>query len=422
MINDKWYPLDNAAQIFPMISKKKDTNSFRLSAVLKEKVDNILLEEATRLALMRYQTFKVRLKKGVFWYYLEYNDKEVIVREEDPYFTESNDYKKQNDYLFNITYYGKRISIEIFHALSDGGGGLEFFKTILYHYLLLKGEEIKNEGEILTKEVEELLDESQDSFKYNYKSKTNKIDKENSAYKIKGAVHKHKWVDCIQAIMDVDDLINKCKEYSCTITEFITALITYNIYYTYYLFDNSKKAIKLFVPVNARKYFKSKTLRNFALFIRTNSIYNGDIKLIDVINDVKETFNFELSKERMYARIKSNIKLEKNFFVRFMILPIKTLIVKLFFKLLGTDSNTLSFSNLGKVEMPYEMANHIDRLEFANGASLDARINAALITFNNKAVLTFSSVLIDRSLQANIISMLQKEGIRLVICTNDLEV
>ena len=84
--------------------------------------------------------------------------------------------------------------------------------------------------------------------------------------------------------------------------------------------------------------------------------------------------------------------------------------------------STFSFSNLGKVEMPYEMANHIDRLEFANGASLDARINAALITFNNKAVLTFSSVLIDRSLQANIISMLQKEGIRLVICTNDLEV
>ena len=66
MINDKWYPLDNAAQIFPMISKKKDTNSFRLSAVLKEKVDNILLEEATREALMRYQTFKLRLKRECF--------------------------------------------------------------------------------------------------------------------------------------------------------------------------------------------------------------------------------------------------------------------------------------------------------------------------------------------------------------------
>ena len=35
----KWYPLDNAAQIFPALIKKHDTNSFRLSALLYENVD-----------------------------------------------------------------------------------------------------------------------------------------------------------------------------------------------------------------------------------------------------------------------------------------------------------------------------------------------------------------------------------------------
>ena len=149
-MKEKWYPLDNAAQIFPLVSKKRDTNSFRFSAVLKEDVDPILLKQALKETLNRFPTFSVRLKKGVFWYYLEQNDKDVIIREEDPYFCESNDYSLQNDYLFNLSYYQKRIVIEIFHGLSDVNGGIEFFKSILYNYLLLKNIDIKNSGEVLT--------------------------------------------------------------------------------------------------------------------------------------------------------------------------------------------------------------------------------------------------------------------------------
>ena len=47
-MKEKWYPLDNAAQIFPLVSKKRDTNSFRFSAVLKEDVDPILLKQALK--------------------------------------------------------------------------------------------------------------------------------------------------------------------------------------------------------------------------------------------------------------------------------------------------------------------------------------------------------------------------------------
>lgn len=421
-MKEKWYPLDNAAQIFPLVSKKRDTNSFRFSAVLKEEVDPILLKEALKETLHRFPTFSVRLKKGVFWYYLEQNDKDVIIREENPYFCESNDYTLQNDYLFNLSYYQKRIVIEIFHGLSDGNGGIEFFKSILYNYLILKNIDIKNSGEVLTEDVEELIDESQDSFKFNYQNKTKASGKEENAYKIEGKVHNHKWVDCIQAIMDTNSLREVSKQYSCTITQFISAILLYNIYHQFYIYDNSNKPIRLFIPVNVRKYFSSKTLRNFALFIRTSSKFQGDISLEAVIKHVQETFEEELSKERMLSRIKTNIKLEKNIFVRFMILPLKTLIVRSVYKIIGTGANTLSFSNIGKVELPQEMNEHIDRIDFANGASNDAKINATLISYNNKSILTFSSVLIERQLQFSVINMLQKLGVKLVVTTNDLEV
>lgn len=421
-MKEKWYPLDNAAQIFPLISKKRYTNSFRFSAVLKEEVDPILLKEALKESLKRFPTFSVRLKKGVFWYYLEQNEKDVVIREEDPYFCESNNYKIQNDYLFNLSYFQKRISIEIFHGLSDGTGGIEFFKAILYNYLLTKNIEINNTGEVLTEEVEELIDEAQDSFKFNYKNKICKTGKEVNAYKIDGKLHNYEWVDCIQAIMDMDSLKEVSKKYDCTITQFISSVLLYQIYYQFYIYDDSKKPIRLFIPVNARNYFGSKTLRNFALFIRTNSKFNGNISFEEVVVHIKETFKEELSKERMLARIKTNIKLEKNFFVRYMILPLKTLLVRMVYKIIGTGSNTLSFSNIGKVNLPREMEKYIDRIDFANSASRDAKLNAALISYNKKTILTFSSVLIERHFQYSVIKMLKVMGVILVVTTNDLEV
>ena len=73
MSKDRWYKLDNAAQIFPVVSNKNETNTFRLSAVLKEDVDPDLLKEVLNKTLERFPTFKVKLKKGFFWYYLEEN-------------------------------------------------------------------------------------------------------------------------------------------------------------------------------------------------------------------------------------------------------------------------------------------------------------------------------------------------------------
>ena len=99
MSKDRWYKLDNAAQIFPIVSNKDETNSFRLAAVLKEDVDAKLLKEVLVKTLERFPTFKVKLKKGFFWYYLQENHNDPIVCEESPYLCEANNYARQNDFL-----------------------------------------------------------------------------------------------------------------------------------------------------------------------------------------------------------------------------------------------------------------------------------------------------------------------------------
>ncbi|HCW73140.1 MAG TPA: hypothetical protein DHM90_04375, partial [Clostridiaceae bacterium] len=39
-------------------------------------------------------------------------------------------------------YFRNRISVEIFHALSDGAGAIWFFETLIYHYMTIKYREL----------------------------------------------------------------------------------------------------------------------------------------------------------------------------------------------------------------------------------------------------------------------------------------
>ena len=73
----EWRKLDNSAKIFPISTGKKYSNVFRLSVVLKEKINPEILDKAVKIALEKYKSFKVRLKDGFFWNYLEHNIKAV---------------------------------------------------------------------------------------------------------------------------------------------------------------------------------------------------------------------------------------------------------------------------------------------------------------------------------------------------------
>ncbi len=103
-----WRRLDNSAKIFPISAGKKYSTVFRLSVVLKENVNPRVLEKALQNALETYQSFKVRMKAGLFWYYLEHNPKDPIIEEEKEYPCQYINPKTNNNYLFKVTYFEKK--------------------------------------------------------------------------------------------------------------------------------------------------------------------------------------------------------------------------------------------------------------------------------------------------------------------------
>ena len=124
---DSWRKLDNTAKIFSL-DDKRNTSIFRMSALLTEEIDKNILKTAVIKSLEEYPSYKVKIGSGLFWNYLEYNDKDFLIEEENQTPCEHFDFEKNNDYLFKVTYFKNKINLEIFHVLTDSTGGNNYYK------------------------------------------------------------------------------------------------------------------------------------------------------------------------------------------------------------------------------------------------------------------------------------------------------
>ena len=132
---NRWRRLDNAATIFPATSGKRDPRVFRFSCELKEIVKEEVLQDALEETLKAYPGFGVVMRKGLFWHYLEKSDLiPKVHKEERPPCMKLYVHDKKG-LLFEVTYFENRINFEVFHALTDGTGAMEFLKELVKNYL-----------------------------------------------------------------------------------------------------------------------------------------------------------------------------------------------------------------------------------------------------------------------------------------------
>ena len=199
-----------------------------------------------------------------FWYYLEENNKKPIIEEEKDYPCKYIDPSKNNDYLFKVTYFDKKINIDIFHALTDGGSGVVFFREIIYTYLELLHPTVFNANERLTRKIDF---SSEDSYLKNYIKNSKGNSSSKKAYILKGKKIRLGAISAIHEIIDINDLKIECEKYGSTVTQYLTAVLIYSIYEANYKKANSKKPIKVCIPVNLKRYFPSKTMSNFFSYI-----------------------------------------------------------------------------------------------------------------------------------------------------------
>ena len=131
-----WYPLDNAGVLYSALQKERYSAVYRFSAVMTQTVDPLALQRAVQKTMPRFPTFGVRIRRGAFWCYFEPNPNPgPFVKKDMANPCQPIRFHEDNDWLIRIFYYEKRISLEVFHAISDGAGSIIFLRTLLAVYL-----------------------------------------------------------------------------------------------------------------------------------------------------------------------------------------------------------------------------------------------------------------------------------------------
>ena len=138
-MSDSWYKVDNVAKVFLATASQRDPRVFRISCTLNEEIDPDTLNEALRSTAQEWPQFQVTLHRGLFWHYFESTDQLPTAQPETkapcaPLYTP----ERRNKLIYRVTYFGARINLEMFHAITDGNGGLLYLKSIVHNYLALR--------------------------------------------------------------------------------------------------------------------------------------------------------------------------------------------------------------------------------------------------------------------------------------------
>lgn len=411
----EWSRLDNAAKIFPSTGGKTDTNVFRFYCELKEEVMPEFLKPALDATIDSFPGFSCVLKKGLFWYYLERANIEHEVYEETGEVC-GMIYEDSSSPLFRLYYYRKRISLEIYHAMTDGAGALVFLKTIIYNYLKIARCELFGDFCEQLDVDASFTEKDSDSFsKYYKKRKHNKEPKPPKAYHIKQKLREDGMLLAIEGIAFTSQVLKVAREHNASMTVFLAAALIAAIRKDMPL-QCETKSVVINIPVNLRKMFPSETTRNFFGMISANyNFLERSDDFSEIIKKTTDDFSRGLDKDSLSARISKLTGFEKNPFVRIAPLVLKNIVLRIARRLDDSKATTV-LSNVGKVEMPPKMAEHVEMF----GVLASTReMQLCVCSFEDKLQMGFTSAYNGTDIQKNFFRELTSRGIELEIRSND---
>ncbi len=434
----RWEKLDNTANLFPVIASEGTTNVYRISVTLSEEINPEILQEALDLVLPRFDGFNVRLREGFFWYYFEENGKPAPrVTKETEFPCRYIHANKNNSYLFRVTYYEKRINLEVFHVLTDGMGGINFIRELAYQYLRLVHPELRNNGDTLS---EGTSLNREDSFVRNFREKKPRLFQSQKAFLIRGEELPDGELGLIHGYLPFDQLKAATKRYSVSINEYLVAVFAYSTYKEAYRGGKKAKAIRIAVPVNLRPYYDSVTTKNFFVIVsatfdprndKEKAIENrkkysvscdsekefGEYTFEDVLHIVADDLRSQINKEHLENLFSYGVANQENLFLRCFPLPIKRIAMKFVYNM-SALAHTTTITNIGRIPVDKAYEQYITAFHAFLTMSKGQMMKGTICSYGDNLTFTFSTRIADTAIERTFFRQLVSDGIEPSVETN----
>lgn len=420
-VRKEWYKLDLSAIVYPTLQRKDFSSVYRLSILLKEEIKPEILQQAVDMALPRFPTYKAAIRKGVFWRYLEPNDRPGPFVQPDiknPCMPMS--FKANNRYLVRVYYFGRRISLEAHHSLGDGSGAMCVLQTITAVYLRLLGYEIDNGEYVLDIDSEPQAQELEDAYMKYANAQVRPPRPEEKTYRVRGTKEPFYTLNIIDGILSVSQVMEVAKKYNATITEYLNAVLLYALMQKQEKDRHLKlRPVKIAMPVNLRRFFPSITLRNFITMIYPGIDPRlGEYSFEEIVTHVHNYMRYYINEKFLRGDITTNAATQSNPFIRVVPLFLKDIVVRSFYSRVQDKNSSAGLTNMGVMRVPENMREHIERFDIYMGQPFSTRTNCAIISFGDILTINFASSIIEADVERYFFRRLVRDGIHVKIESN----
>ena len=384
-----WYPLDDAAKIYPLSMRFGRMPMFRLSCYLKQEVVPELLQLALDFTIRRFPSFATIVRKGIFWHYLDSVKRRFGISKDEGIPCRPLRITSVGFQSFKVLYHDNRISCEFFHVLTDGNGGMVFLKTLVAEYLRLTGVSTAGAyGEGLP-DPNSIVRESELTNDFErfcpHTAKTGGF-MGRAAMQMSGKLSRHTPCKVVQLVYDTQKLLDLAHSKGITVTALVLTLMFMAQRTSTEL---TRGKIQIQVPVNMRKFFpESHTVRNFSMYCSIDLEVGKVESLEETAALVTQQLRERSTLDEMSMMMTSARKLVRS--LRFVPLVVKAPLARTVYGFIGDNRFSNTLSNLGNIEMPDCLADHILGFDFILGTCVVSRASCSLCSFGGNTVLSVS--------------------------------
>jgi hypothetical protein len=411
----RWYPLDDAAKIYPLSMSHREIKMFRLSVYLTEPVVPELLQIALTFTIRRYPFFAATVKKGFFWHYIDSVRRRFTVSAENQLPFAPMDVSLSGSPSFRVMYFMNRISAEYFHILTDATGGIEFLKTLAGEYLRLRGVPLTYSALLADPAQPPQDEESANGFDRTTAAEQSSGFVDKPAVQMGGRLSAIRPCRILHFEMQSDALLQCARQRGVTVTALILALMFCAVR------DATPKKrgrVQIQVPVNMRKYYPCKTLRNFSMYCSIRFPLEEIDSPETLLPKIREQLEEGASRRKMSEMMRAASAMVRS--LRWVPLVVKQPFARVITGFLGDRVFTTTLSNLGVVKIPQEMAEHVRKMDFSLGGGMLNRASCAMVTTGNTAVLSVTKLTHDPAFEESLNRQLQGLGVPFCVTGSEL--
>lgn len=354
------YPIDYSAILYLAQMRQNHTNIYRFALTMAEPVCPELLQKAADRIYSRFPTIFCGFQPGFFAYSMVPAEKAPCVSP-DPGLLHTMTAREIRSCAYRIFYFENQIIIEAFHALTDGYGAITSLRTLAAEYLYLRhGVQSRERQEMLESGQPDWDTELRDAY-LDYTGDEPERLPNRQAYQLPGENRDWKVKASLQHF-PTQKVLEAAKKHGVSMTSMLSCLMAEAIMEVQNRHERQKKPVRIMVPIDLRRLFPSRTLRNFILYALP-TMECEETPREHRLRHFHSQLQQQITKKILGAQISANVNAQRMLLFRFSPLKLKLAAMRLAYRFFGECNSSITLTNLGAVSFSEELKPHIRNVD-----------------------------------------------------------